>query len=230
MRRAAVLAMLAMLAACASAPNAATQVPASAAASPDDTTGANILPAGYGSLRQDDIAVQVALVGGVTARVTPLDEGILRLLAPDSYRSLREYREGRRVQIQQIARRFGLARTSVWLVSYYGTEQGDARFSPQEVIITNAGRDFPPVDIVPLTPGFGEQRVRQRAQQSALYVFDGALDVNQSQLTITVEGTPDVTWGSAILPRIERERALVRSRAERGTPTKATSVPQRPTL
>lgn len=228
MRRAAILASVALLTACASAPSAATQVPASPTTGADDTAGVNLVPAGYGSLRQDDIAAQVSLVGGVTARVTPLDEGILRLLSPDSYRSLREYREGRRAQIQQIARRFGLARTSVWLVSYYGTEQGDARFSPQEVIITNGGRDFRPVDIVPLTPGFGEQRVRQRAQQSALYVFDGALDVNQSQLTITVEGTPDVTWGSSILPRIERERALVRSRAERGVPTKATSVPQRP--
>lgn len=223
MKRLVACTMIALLGACASAPNAATQVPATAA---EDTSTANLVPPGYGSLRQEDISLQVPLTGGVAARVTPLDEGILRLLSPDSYRSLHEMREGRRAQLTQIARRNGLARISVWQVTYYGVEQGEARFSPQEVIITNAGRDFRPVDLVPLTPGFGEQRVRQRAQQSAIYVFDGTLDVNQSQLSVNVAGTTDgTTWGRDVLPRIERERALVRSRAERNPPSKATSQP-----
>lgn len=218
-------AALLLVAACATAPNAATQV---TAAGVEDTTGANLVPAGYGSLRQDDVSLQLTLTGGVAARVTPLDEGILRLLSPDSYRTLHELREGRRTPLQQIARRNGLARASVWLVSFFGVEQGEARFSPQEVIITNAGRDFRPIDLVPLTPGFGEQRVRQRAHQSALYVFDGTLDPNQSQLTVNVQGASDGTWGNVILPRIERERALVRSRAERSAPSKATSLPPKP--
>ena len=42
---------------------------------------------------------------------------------------------------------------------------------------------------------------------------------------IRLEGTTDATWGSAVLPRVERERALVRSRAERNPPSKATSQP-----
>jgi hypothetical protein len=111
-----------------------------------------------------------------------------------------------------VAQRFRYPRYSVWYVSYFGREQGEARFSPFEVIITNAGRDYRPLDVVPLTSGFGEQRLQQRDTQSALYVFDGTLDLNQP-LDITVETTRDPSWGTTVLPRVERERALIRSRA-----------------
>jgi hypothetical protein len=70
--------------------------------------------------------------------------------------------------------------------------------------------------VLPLTAGFGGQRLRQREVQSALYVFDGALDVNQP-LVVTVETTRDESWARVVLPRVERERALVRSRAQRRT-------------
>jgi hypothetical protein len=115
----------------------------------------------------------------------------------------------------------------VWLVTFYGVEQGEASFSPQEVIITNAGRDFRPIDIVPLTPGFGEQRVRQRGQQSALYVFDGALNLNQAPLSVNIAGSRNESWGApgGPLEKIERERPLVRSRAQQGAPTKAIAKP-----
>jgi hypothetical protein len=68
--------------------------------------------------------------------------------------------------LRDVARRQGYERFSVWQVTFFGTQQGEAQFSPQEVIITNAGREFRPVELVPLTPGFGEQRLRQRSQQA----------------------------------------------------------------
>ena len=40
-------------------------------------------------------------------------------------------------------------------------ERGETRFSPREFVITNVGRDFRPIDVIPLTPGFGEQRLRR---------------------------------------------------------------------
>jgi hypothetical protein len=49
--------------------------------------------------------------------------------------------------------------------------------------------------------------------QSAIYVFDNGVDPNQP-LTITVEGVQSTSWNS-VLPVIERERALVRTRAGR---------------
>ena len=73
------------------------------------------------------------------------------------------------------------------------------------------GRDFRPIDVIPLTPGFGEQRLRQNGRQDAVYVFDGQLDPKQP-LTISYETARNDDW-AGILPQIERERVLVKSRA-----------------
>jgi len=80
-----------------------------------------------------------------------------------------------------------------------------------EFIVTSVGRDFRPIEVIPLTPGFGQQRLRQRDVQTALYAFDPQVDVNQP-LTVTYETTRNSDW-PLILSRIERERVLVRSRA-----------------
>ena len=55
-----------------------------------DTLDPNWIPAGFGTLRQDDIALKVSPASGLQVRAIPLDERIIRLLSPDSYRSLRE--------------------------------------------------------------------------------------------------------------------------------------------
>ncbi|AHG91396.1 hypothetical protein J421_3859 [Gemmatirosa kalamazoonensis] len=208
------------------APAPAPSVGARGVPGTEDTTG--LVPPGFGTLRLDDVSLQFTLPGGVLARAIPLDESVIRLLSPDTYRALHEQVLGRSAQLREIARRYGLERYSVWRVTFYGTEQGEARFSPQEVIVTDAGRDFRPLDLVPLTPGFGEQRLQQRGQQTALYVFDGALDVWQSQLAVTVQGVRNDAWGASggPLARLDRERTLVRGRAAQSAPSKATSVPR----
>jgi hypothetical protein len=210
----------ALLAGCATAPAPGgpapgAPAPATSAAARTDTGDATLLPVGFGTLRQQDLALRLSLTGGATAQLLPLDESFLRLLAPDSYRTLRDLRESRRVALDSIAQRFRLPRYSLWYVSFYGQEQGEARFSPFEVILSTGGREFRPLEIVPLSPGFGEQRLRQRDVKSALYVFDGSMDLNQP-LEVTAEATRDATsWSGTVLPRVERERALVRSRASR---------------
>lgn len=177
-----------------------------------DTLDPNWVPAGFGTLRQDDIALKTSPSGGLQVRAIPLDERVIRLLSPDSYRALRELAASKAAQLSAIQERNRLPSYSVWFVSFFALEQGDTRFSPQELIISNTGRDFRALDMVPLTPGFGEYRLKQREVQSALFVFDGQLDVNQP-VTAQLESTPSVTDWSAVLQRIERERALVRSRA-----------------
>jgi hypothetical protein len=80
-----------------------------------------------------------------------------------------------------------------------------------EFIVTSVGRDFRPIEIFPVTPSFGQHRLRQREVQQALYAFDPQVDVNQP-LTVQYETSRNSDW-PLILSRIERERVLVRSRA-----------------
>ncbi|HTK52923.1 MAG TPA: hypothetical protein VL308_13630 [Gemmatimonadaceae bacterium] len=220
-RRALLLASLVCAIACASSAPA----PASTAATPHtgtvtDTargrqrspadTVPGLPPPGFGTLRQDDISLKLS-VSNLQVRATPLGESIIRLLSPDSYRALSELKRSKSEAIAAVARRNGVRDLSLWYVSFFAVEQGETRFSPREFIITNVGRDFRPLDILPITPGFGEQRLRQNGRQDGLYVFDGQLDVQQP-LTVSYETARNDSWGQ-MLPQIERERALVKSRA-----------------
>lgn len=177
-----------------------------------DTLDPSYVPAGFGSLRQEDIALRVLPGGGLQVRAVPLDERFIRLLSPDSYRALRETMLGRAREIDAIKGRLRLPSYSLWYVSFFALEQGETRFSPMEFIINNVGRDFRPLDIVPLTGGFGEFRLKQRETQTAILIFDGQVDLNQP-LTASMESAQSGTVWSQILERVERERTLVRSRA-----------------
>ncbi len=79
-----------------------------------DTAGITLFPPGYGSLRQDDLSLHID-AGTVLVRALPLDEALIRLLTPDSYRALHDLKEGSRSQIEAIARRYGGRPVSVWL-------------------------------------------------------------------------------------------------------------------
>jgi hypothetical protein len=180
---------------------------------PNDPVSAQEVPPGFGTLRQDDVSLRIRS-SSLQVRATPLDEFVIRLLSPDSYRAMSELRRSKSDAIAQVARRNGARDVSVWYVSFFAVERGETRFSPREFIITNVGRDFRPLDVLPLTPGFGEQRLAQNGRQDALYVFDGQLDVQQP-LTVSYTTERNDEWAS-ILPRIERERSLVKSRASAG--------------
>jgi hypothetical protein len=197
--------------ACTASPREVATPAPSPAARPDSTarTAAEV-PAGFGTLRQDDIALRLEVLS-LQVRVLPLDESILRTLATDSYRALSGLRDSRRDELAAIGRRSGTAQFSLWYVSFFSAELGETRFSPMDLVISNVGRDFRPLGVLPLTPGFGQHRVRQRETHSAVYVFEGQLDANQP-LVVTYETARTSDW-SATLQRIERERALIRSRA-----------------
>lgn len=194
---------------------AAATPPAPVPLAHSDTTGLALVPAGYGSLRQEDLAVSIRLPQ-ILVRCIPLDEGTIRLLSPDSYRALRGLRESQRDAIAADARRLGIERPSLWYLQYYGL-QPDARFTARDVVISSGGRDHLPLDVLPLSAGFSSERVGQGQVQSGIYVFDGGIDPTQP-LAITVESVRSTAW-SAVIPVIERERALVRSRAAAGPPS-----------
>lgn len=177
----------------------------------EDSSAISGIPAGFGSLRQDDIAIRLE-PPGLILRAIPLDENIIRLLTPDSYRALRDLQESNRRTIEAITRRLGNRTPDLWYVSFYGLED-NARFTPMDLTITSGGQDFRPVDVIPLSTGFGEQRLRQRQTQSAVYVYPGDIDLDHP-LTVSFQGLQSGVW-ELLLQRIERERALVRARALR---------------
>ena len=94
-------ALLNAAAGCAQQPPATSSRPATTPATPAiasaDTNGAGLIPAGFGKLRQESIAIELR-PSDVIVRMTPLDESVIRTLAPDSYRALRELGEAGRNQ------------------------------------------------------------------------------------------------------------------------------------
>ena len=182
-----------------------------------DSLDANFVPAGFGTLKLDDVSIKITLIGGLQVTATPLDERVIRLLAPDVYKSRCQIRASKQKSIDSIANRERLTKPSLWYVQFYAVEQGEVRFSPQEFIVGNVGRDFRPKGFVALSSGFGDYRLKQFEAQSAIYVFDGQLDVGQP-LTVQIQSARSNTDWQQVLRRLEQERALVRSRAASKSP------------
>jgi hypothetical protein len=179
-----------------------------------DTTALALIPPGLGTLKQDDIAI-VLQPTGVRVTAIPLDETVIRTLAADSYRSLHATIESKRQQITQRAASHGVRAPRVWLATFVGLTP-DARFSPTDITVTSGGRDYRPIDVIALTPGFSEQRLQPREIQRALLLFDEGLDV--SQPVVVAMGTEKNTdWsndrGDSILSKIETERSRIQARA-----------------
>lgn len=179
---------------------------------PRDT--AALVPAGFGTLHQDEIAIRL-LVGQVQVRAVPLEESVIRVLSPDSYHSLNGIRQSQAAAVDRLAARYLLRERNVWLVSFFGLAP-DARFMPTELTLTVSGRDFRPLEILPLSSGFGQQRLRQHETQTALYLFPDGVNLAQP-IVARMENSTDASWAET-LRRIDQERALVRSRAARGAP------------
>lgn len=188
--------------------------PDPATAMQDDTVGLSLVTPGFGTLRQDDIAIKMQFEG-IQVKLLPLDESVIRVLSPDSYRALRDLLESRQSQITTMTNRRGIRRQGVWYVSFFGL-QPDARFSPMEITITSSARDFRPIELIPLSAGFGSQRLKQRETQSALYLFEDGINVEQP-ITVSMGGLQNSSW-DATLRLIQRERALIRSRSSRAAP------------
>jgi hypothetical protein len=171
------------------------------------------IPIGLGTLRQEDIAI-ILQPEGVHAEAFPLDESVLRTLAPDSYRTLRARLDASRAQIAQRAAVRGVRNPHVWFLRFYGLAP-DARFVPTDVTVSSGGREFRPFDVIPISAGFGTQRLQPRETQTGLLLFDEGLDVGQP-LVVTMGSERNADW-DGILRRVDAERAAIRGRASAKT-------------
>ena len=172
-----------------------------------------LIPAGFGTLKQADIAI-VLEPEGVHVAAIPLDESVIRTLAPDSYRRLRASLDSKRPTITQRASMRGVREPRVWYVRFYGRTP-DARFVPTDLTVTSGGRDYRPFDVVADLVGL------RRAATSAARHADAASSCSRtastsSQPLVVSDGHRSATstgTRNSILKKLDTERASIRARA-----------------
>jgi hypothetical protein len=205
--RCALLFAILLSAACASGPAASPVM----AQTPTDTTrtlapARDTLPVGFGSLKQDEVTLSIR-TGALLLKVTPLTEDVTRLLAPDTYRRLHALAETRRDEASR-----GIGTRELFLVSFY-SYQPDVTFQPEDIQLLYQGRTLRPEAIVPVTGGWGRQRMQQQESESAVYAFEGPIDYQQ-EIVLRYGMEESAAWRT-IISKLQVERAKVKSRAGR---------------
>jgi hypothetical protein len=168
------------------------------------------VPPGFGSLHRDDITVRFA-TSEVGVQVLPLDERVIRLLAPDTYRSLRALLDTRQPTIDTVAAQIGIHTPTLVMVTFLGVVP-QARFTPDDVNILSRGRLYRPLAIIPLAPEWSSLQLEARHQAMALYLFDEGITFRET-VTVAYRGVSNESWGRAVR-LLDRERARVMARAQ----------------
>lgn len=172
---------------------------------------ASLPPPGFGTLRQD--AFTVALESQrVLVKLTPLNEAVIRLAAPDTYQRLHGLGVAHSNWTREQAERAGLRQDpQVFLVSFF-TRNFQAAYSPRDVQVLSQGILYRPLGILPLTPEWGREQLKQEETQSALYLFDPAIDLSVL-FEVEYAGVRAFDW-AGITRTLEAERGRVLSRAK----------------
>jgi hypothetical protein len=162
-------------------------------------------PGGYGSLTQNELSLRLQ-TSEIEVRFVPLDIRVTRLLARDSWESLRSLVQSRRAAIDSVGNLAGVSRPGLALVTFYG-RMVNARFDPQTLTVVVRSREFRPLGIVPFSGRFSSQQLDVREQVSAIYLFEEELPVNDS-FTISYAGQNSDDWDQK-QQTLDRERARV---------------------
>ena len=167
------------------------------------------LPAGYGSLSQDDLALRLRN-DQLEIRFIPLDQRITPLLARDAFQALRALLETHRRGIDSVASRAGVSEPGLALVSFFG-QRPDVRFDPQTLTLLIRNQIFRPLGFIPINQKFTSQQLGIREQASAIYLFEQNIPVDDS-FTVSYGGLQSEDWQNR-QPVLDRERARVSARA-----------------
>ena len=187
----------------------------------DAIAGGELPPPGYGSLKQDNVSLR--LTGSeIELRFLPLDERLIRLLAPDAYQSLHGLVESRRVAIDSTARNAGLTKPGLALVTFFALRSA-ARFDPDLVNLSYRSQVLRPEGIVAYTGNFTSRQLDVRQQATAIYLFEEPLPVFEKFLVIY--GPSQAEWGDEVLRRIGIERVRVQSRSAADKPDTTATKP-----
>jgi hypothetical protein len=177
--------------------------------------GTDLPPAGYGTLRQDDVAIRL-VTDNLMVRALPLDERVIRLLAPDTYSAFHQLYQSRAADVAAAARAIGRDSAVAFMVTFFAL-QPQVSFSPDQLYISSQNNFFRPIGILPLTPRWSEGRISQRQQASAIYLFDASIPVLQPFTLFYGDVSSDAWETSISLLAGERARVLARA-AQRQQP------------
>jgi len=166
-------------------------------------------PAGFGTLRQDDVAVRL-VTDNLMVRALPLDERVIRLLSPDAYSALHQLYQSRAGDVVAAARAAGRDSALALMVTFFAL-QPRVNFNPDQLYVSSQNNFFRPIGILPLTPRWSEYRINQRQQASAIYLFDAAIPVLQPFTLFYGEVSSDAWETSISLLAGERARVLARA-------------------
>ncbi len=170
---------------------------------------ADLPPAGFGSLRQDQVAVTITTVN-LAVRVLPLDERVIRMLAPDTYASLHAVMQSKASAIAAAARDAGRDSAEAFYVTFYAL-QPQVTFVPDQVAVQSLGSYYRPLAILPLSPLWNDARLDQRQQASAIYLFEPSIPLSQT-FTVFYGDQFSATFDNSLaLLQAERGRVLVRA-------------------
>ena len=178
--------------------------------------GGDLPPAGFGSLKQDQVAVTLATTS-LAVRVLPLDERVLRLLAPDTYSSLHALVQSKAPAMAAASRAVGRDSAAAFFVTFFGL-QPQATFIPDQVSIQSQGIFYRPLGIIPLSPQWNDARLDQRQQASAIYLFDPAIPVLQTFTVFYGEQNSASFDNSINLLQSDRARVLARAAQQQQQP------------
>jgi hypothetical protein len=180
--------------------------PPSAVASTDSARNAGTeVPPGFGTLRQDEVSPALR-TGPLLIKVTPLDEAVIRLTAPDTYNRLHALAQNRLIEARRMS---GSHDVTMFYVTFFSYSPAVA-YQPQDVQLSYQGRILNPAAIMPVTPGWGKQQLDQQQTESAVYVFTTPIDTTLP-LTVRYGMQQNDDWTS-IIHKLEVERAKVLSR------------------
>ena len=176
------------------------------------------VPAGFGSMSQNDLALRMRNEE-LEIRFVPLDPRVTPLLAPDAFQSLRNLVETHRRAIDSVAARAGVSQPGLALVSFFG-QRPETRFDPQTLTLLIRNRLFRPLGVIPLNAKFSSQQLNVREQASAIYLFEQDIPVDDSFI-LSYAGLQSDDWQGkqAQLDR-ERSRVEARTRGERRDTTR----------
>ncbi len=173
-----------------------------------ELAGGELPPPGYGALNQDQLSIRLAS-SDIEVRFVPLDERVLRLLAPDAYASLHGLVVSRQAAIDSAASASGLSTPGLALVSFFG-RRSDARFDPENLSLSYHNQLWRPAAIVPYSSNFGGRQLDVRQQAIGIYLFESPLPVYEA-FDVVYGSMTSNAWQDVLL-RIERERNRVVSR------------------